>query len=138
MFPRLISDQVVKLPFSTRRFWPVIVLLIFCLLGVSCFGDAKVAVPPPPGLTVIAIASDLEVGENRLPLAILHADGGSIRDQREAISVTFAKFETPNELIGNPKPIWRPWSGSGGIYTVNVIFTRDGLYLFNVAYESTA
>ena len=137
MFSRLIRKNRVKRRLSARRFWLAIGLLTACLLGVTCFGKSTVTVPPPPGLTVIAIASDLEVGQNRLPLAILYADGGPIRDQRDAISITFAKFETPNEIIGNPKPIWRPWPVSGGIYTVSVIFPRDGLYRFNVAYEST-
>ena len=118
--------------------WTLRAAALAAALSAACSTSHEPAVvPAAPGLTVIAIASDLTIGENRLPLAVLRAAGDPIRDDAAALDVTFVQQESPDEVLNAPAPVWRAWPVGGGIYTTRPNFPRGGLYEFTVTYESS-
>ncbi len=92
--------------------------------------------PPQPGLTVIAVGRDFGVGTNRLPLAILKADGASINDRAADIEITYGPLDRKQEPLSTAT--WRAWPVLNGVYVIHPTFFSAGLWEFRVTLKDGA
>ncbi len=112
-------------------------LAILGIIAASCSSDSQSAGNDPlaetPALVVFAAASDVGLGEVRIPLVIQMIDGTRFDDAADRLEVTYKSPDAPDG--SNPKAArlvrdltWRKWPIQGGVYTATMTFDEVGFW----------
>lgn len=86
------------------------------------------------GLGVFPIASDLKVGENRLPFALIDKDGKYLVVRPAGVRVTYRPQED-GQARRATAPTYRQWPGGRGTYVTTAVFDVPGIWLMDVTID---
>ncbi len=109
--------------------------LVIAALAVSACGNGGAplpsATPQRPELTVIAVGQDFGAGLNRLPLAVLMADGAGVIDRAANLEVTYS-LATGGAQRKVDRLVWWAWPVLGGVYVGFAEFDVAGIWELKV------
>ncbi|MFL2664551.1 MAG: hypothetical protein ACJ0G8_01100 [Dehalococcoidia bacterium] len=111
------------------RIYQILSLLILILISFGCISSEKQV-----DVNVRILASDLGVGESRLPFVIINENNEPVYELSEKVIIEYCAYEcTEKKKQNNVK--WRKWPVKGGIYTTYLDFDKPGYWKINFSYS---
>lgn len=114
-----------------RLSWLMIAVIASAAGLVACEGGSGLQ---SASLGVFPIASDLKVGENRLPFAIIDKDGRYLVVRPAAIRVNYHPQDSSDPRRATAS-IYRQWPGGRGVYVTEAVFDKPGIWLMDVTID---
>ena len=108
--------------------YQILSLLVLILISFGCISSEKQV-----DVNVRILASDLGVGESRLPFVIIDENNEPIYELSEKVIVEYCAYECTEKKIQN-NVTWRKWPVKGGVYTTYLDFDKPGYWKINFSY----
>ena len=117
-------ERIIRLQSVFKTLIAVVALSIVTSVGCKQADEMN-------ALIVFASASDIGLGEARLPISIVLSDGSRYEDQAASLTVTYSPPDSTSERYAKDLK-WRPWPVQGGAYTATMTFDQVGFWTINV------
>lgn len=111
-----------------------LILLLVALFAAALAGCGGGSATQTASLGVFPIASDLKVGENRLPFALIDKDGKYLVVRPAAVRVNY-RPQDGGQARRAAAATYRQWPGGRGTYVTTAVFDVPGIWLMDVTID---